>query len=634
MSAKLGAVLLAMMSGGLLPEQARAEEKPRPAPKTAEQLFAPTTVWNVHLTFTPEQWAALEPKVVGSPEERMRHFTPGRMLSARMVAEADGDKSGTLSKAEFQSLAGRWFTVWDEDKRGGLDGKNLRDGLNDLFELGALNGPKAQDAKEQRSDDIAAVMGLEFETARADLELEGQTFKDVAVRYKGNFSYMQSHGDLKRSLKVDLHEFVKDERLGGLHKLNFHSNVTDTSWMNEVLSHRLYRDGGVVAPRTAYARVSVTVPGVHDRHYVGLYSLVENIDSAFERMHYKTDKGALFKPVMPNLFTDLGDAWAPYEKVYYPKGKVTEKQQARLIAFSKFVSHASDKDFASKLEQYIDLDTFARYLAVTVSLTTLDSPLIIGHNFYVYLDPRTQKFSIIPWDLDHSFGNLNMFVNKEMETLSIERPWQGDKRFLARLFQVPKFKKLYLARLRELQQGAFKPERVKALVDETAAVIRPSVKDESTEKLARFDKLVAGEPVEQLPVRAPGMKKGQGAPPPPNPFSNEKVRPIKPFVEARSQSITAQLNGKEQGFVIKHPPMGPGLFFGHFILAALDADKNGLVSQEEFSQGFLRWFDASPEASGDALSVDQLRMGIDKSLLPPPGAMPAAPAPSADSSDD
>ncbi|ATB30519.1 CotH kinase family protein [Melittangium boletus] len=633
MSAKLGAVLLAMMSGGLLPEQARAEEKPRPAPQTAEQLFAPTTVWDVHLTFTPEQWAALEPKVVGSPEERMRHFTPGRMLSGRMVAEGDRDKSGTLSKAEFQTLAGNWFKTWDENKRGGLDGKNLRDGLNDLFELGALNH-KAEESKDQRSDDVAAVMGIQFETARANLELEGQTFKDVAVRYKGNFSYMQSHGDLKRSLKVDLHEFVKDERLGGLHKLNFHSNVTDTSWMNEVLSHRLYRDGGVVAPRTAYARVSVSVPGLHDRRYVGLYSLVENIDSAFERMHYQTDKGALFKPVMPNLFTDLGDTWATYEKAYYPKGKVTEKQQARLIAFSKFVSHASDKDFASKIEQYIDLDTFARYLAVSVSLTTLDSPLLIGHNFYVYLDPRTQKFSIIPWDLDHSFGNLNMFTNKEMETLSIEQPWQGEKRFLTRLFQQPKFKKLYLARLKELQQGAFKPERVKALVDETAAAIRPSVKDESPEKLARFDKLVAGEFVEQLPLRTPGMKKGQGAPPPPNPFINEKVRPIKPFAEARARSITAQLNGKEQGFVIKHPPMGPGLFFGHFILAALDTDKSGLVSQEEFSQGLQRWYEASPEASNGALTAEQLRVGIDKSLMPPPGSMPAAPAPSAESADD
>ena len=55
-------------------------------------------------------------------------------------------------------------------------------------------------------------------------------------------------------MKIDLNEYVKGQKLAGITKLNLHSNVTDASWMNEVLSHRLYRDAGVPAPRTAYAR--------------------------------------------------------------------------------------------------------------------------------------------------------------------------------------------------------------------------------------------------------------------------------------------------------------------------------------------------------------------------------------------
>ena len=49
--------------------------------------------------------------------------------------------------------------------------------------------------------------------------------------------------------------------------------------MNEVLAYRLYRDAGVPAPRTSYVRVSITVPGLYDRAYTGLYILVENVDS-------------------------------------------------------------------------------------------------------------------------------------------------------------------------------------------------------------------------------------------------------------------------------------------------------------------------------------------------------------------
>ena len=38
-----------------------AAEKGRGAPDSAAKLFQTKTVWNVQWTFTPEQWAAMEP---------------------------------------------------------------------------------------------------------------------------------------------------------------------------------------------------------------------------------------------------------------------------------------------------------------------------------------------------------------------------------------------------------------------------------------------------------------------------------------------------------------------------------------------------------------------------------------------
>src|SRR5204863_4642112 len=115
----------------------------------------------------------------------------------------------------------------------------------------------------------------------ADLDFDGDVIKDVAVRYKGNGTWMQSRGSPKRSLKVDLNHFVKGQKFAGVSKLNLHNNVTDASWMNEVLSHRLFRDAGVPAPRTAYARVYVTVPGKYNHEFLGLYSMVEDVDHTF-----------------------------------------------------------------------------------------------------------------------------------------------------------------------------------------------------------------------------------------------------------------------------------------------------------------------------------------------------------------
>ena len=84
-------------------------------------------------------------------------------------------------------------------------------------------------------------------------------------------------------------------------QLNLHNSVRDPSFMNEAVAYRLFRDGGVPASRTAYARVFVTVPGKYDQKYLGLYDLVEDVSPAFLKERFGTSKGALLKPVTPSL---------------------------------------------------------------------------------------------------------------------------------------------------------------------------------------------------------------------------------------------------------------------------------------------------------------------------------------------
>src|SRR5437899_13020153 len=98
--------------------------------------------------------------------------------------------------------------------------------------------------------------------------------------------------------------------------LTLHNNVTDASWMIEVLSHRLFRDAGVPASRTAYARVYVTVPGKFDKSYFGLYSLVEDVDDNFAEQHFAAKKVSSFSRVTPNPLTALGDDWKNYNQTY------------------------------------------------------------------------------------------------------------------------------------------------------------------------------------------------------------------------------------------------------------------------------------------------------------------------------
>ena len=220
-------------------------------------------------------------------------------------------------------------------------------------------------------------------------------------------------GKLHGALKVDLNEFAKGQKLAGLGKLNLHNNTTDASWMNEPLSYALYRAAGVPAPRTSYARVRVNAPGSHDNTYLGLYSIVENPDNNWAEANFGSKKGAIFKPVTPTLFRYLGDDWKAYNQIYDPKTELTDKQKRRVQDFAKLLTEANDADFARRLPEFLDVDEFSRFMAVTVWLSTLDSILTLGQNYVVYLHPKTDKVQFVPWDLDTRSATLACRVRRK-----------------------------------------------------------------------------------------------------------------------------------------------------------------------------------------------------------------------------
>lgn len=295
---------------------------------------------------------------------------------------------------------------------------------------------------------------------------------------------------------------------------------------------------------------------------------------------------------------------------------------------------SSDEEFAARIGDYLDLDEFARYMAVTVYLSTLDSILSMGQNFYVYLDPKTNKFQFLPWDLDHSFGQFAMGGDQsQREQLRINHPWRGDVHFLERVFKVEAFKKIYLAKFQEFNKTIFVPDRFLKQVDEFGAALRPAVKDESASMLERFDKVVAGEAI--APNRFGG---GFGA----------SVKPIKGFVVGRAASVKAQTEGTSEGISLNGgnrngPGFGPGNMLSPAFMTSMDTNKDGEISREEFAAGFEKWFAAWNTDKSGILTEDQLRARLNKEFMPqqnnrrgffggfggggdaPPGAPPVAP---------
>ncbi len=629
------------------------------APNKGAELFTLQKVWDANLTFSKDQWEAIEPKgggggMFGGPggvgprgggprggPGGPGGFNPARFMAGGWMQALDLDKDSKVSKKEFSDAFQRWTKEWDQGGVGEIGVDALRDGMNKTLAGGMPGGggpggggfaPRLQGAEGKRNG-LSAAAGIDFEYVRADLEFAGARVTNVAVRYKGNGTYMMSRGSEKKSLKLDLNEFVKGQKVAGVSKINFHNNVTDASWMNEPLSYALYRDAGVPAPRTSYARVNTSVGGVHTNRYLGLYSIVENLDDNWAESHFGTKKGAIFKPVTPGLFSDLGNDWAKYQQTYDPKGEPTARQKQRVIDFAKLVSHADDTEFARRLPEFIDVEEFSRFMAVTVWLSTLDSILTIGQNYVVYLHPKTDRFQFVPWDLDHSFGNFMLQgTQEEREQLSISEPWVGQNRFLERVMKVAVVREAYLSRMKEFQGTIFLPARIQKQVDELAGILKAAIRDEGDEKLSRFEKVVAGEPVGMAGFGGGG--RGPGGPGD-MPGFGQPVKPIKAFVGVRHQAVADQLAGKSPGKRIGTEAgpfggggggrgggrggFGPGTFLAPAVLQQADLDHNEKVSAAEMQKLGEKWWQEWDVEKTGMLTEEQLGNGLAKAFPMQPG---------------
>ena len=395
-----------------------------------------------------------------------------------------------------------------------------------------LRNPKAQ-----RSG-LAGVLGYDFDWVHAEVEFGGVPFSNVGARMKGNGTYLGSLYGWKRSFKVEFNRFVKAQKLGEVDEINFTNLIDDRSYLSDTLAYELFRDAGVPAPRTAYAWLRLSVAGQWDQKPLGLYVLIEPVGGAFAAERFGSKKVPVFKPVTYELFADLGGEWSAYAKIYDLKTKATAEQQRRVIDFARLVSHAPDPEFAERLETFLDLDEFAGFLAGEVFLSSYDSILSNGQNFYLYLDAKSDKFGFIPWDLDHAWGNFPFLgTARERERASIWHPWVGQNRFLERLMSVEKFRQIYRARLEDFSARLFVPTRLFQQIDEIAKVIRSPVAAESTFRLEKFELAVGDKAARHSPDGDP-----QGA--------NRPVLPLKHFIENRARSVRRQLDGKSKGIIL------------------------------------------------------------------------------------
>jgi spore coat protein H len=478
-----------------------------PATATADRFFGATNLYTFHLTIAPDQWAIMEQLDSVKPNA----FPPGRLN------RPPGIRPGPMFG------------------RGGNGPGPGRGG----------NGP---------------MMGLEFKKGTASLQFQGRSFGPVRVRFKGNSSFRFAAHSLKRSLKLDFSEPQKGLTFYGLTKLNLNNNAMDPAQLREALAYDVFRHAGVPAGRTAFAEVFLTVPGRYERAYAGLFTVVEQVDERFLKDRFGVKGGLLLKPEgLPGL-PYLGDDWSAYTNQVQSKMSVSAGDARRFMEFARFLNSAEDNRFQAGVGDYIDVDEHLRFLALEGVLANLDSPLMTGHNYYLYLHPQTRKLSWIPWDLNEAFGGFGPAGSPgEQIELSVDHPYTRVNRLAARLLETPVFKERYHQILGGLLATNFNAARLFPWIDAMTATIRSSLAKDPMVTLPQFEAALSGTNANatamadfnQQPGFFPGGRAGQGGP-------SRARAPLKLFINQRVASIHRQLEGKDNGYVPREIRPGPG----------------------------------------------------------------------------
>ena len=151
--------------------------------------------------------------------------------------------------------------------------------------------------------------------------------------------------------------------------------------------------------------------------------MVEAIDKKFLKRNFGTKKGTLVKGE-PKAYLDwYGDDWNSYIKKYRIKSGDKKKSIEQLIPLMDVINNfeGSDAMFETALESTFNIKSCLKAWAVNNVLVNIDAyNVCYPHNFYLYYNPKTDKFEWINYDGNYSFGAWSpVFTLEQMEALDI-----------------------------------------------------------------------------------------------------------------------------------------------------------------------------------------------------------------------
>jgi hypothetical protein len=276
--------------------------------------------------------------------------------------------------------------------------------------------------------------------------------------------------------------FHKDRPLNGMSAVNLVLEGSEWSLLAEALAFDLYQRAGNAAPLTEFLRVWV------DGRMDGYHLMVERVNRAFLRRNKLNDQGNLYK------------------LLWYGDGLVGQHQKntnphtghGDLLALVGLLRKSKGDEQWKVIQEHFNVNQVATYFAVNMVLSHWDG---FFNNYFTYHDTQgTKKWEMYPWDQDKSWGFHDAIGEDEV---FFDMPltfgmagaappgggnqgfggpfgggaawWRPPGHFSGPLLANPQFRKVFLARTKEILDRIYTKEVYFPLIDEMADRVREDV---------------------------------------------------------------------------------------------------------------------------------------------------------------
>lgn len=287
----------------------------------------------------------------------------------------------------------------------------------------------------------------------ASVSIDGVVFPKVGIRKKG---FIGSQSNTRPSLKIKLNHIDKEAEIEGLTNLTLNNNQQDMSQVSQFMGYALFNATGSPAPRCAYAKVTVNGKNL------GIYSHVESIRKPMLKRAFGKGKGTLYEGTV----VDFNKEWE--NSFEHKRGNDTHGRE-KINALIDVL--ADDQVTEQSIGELVDLDSFYRFWAVESLLGFWDGYSGNNNNFFIYLNPDTDKFHFLPWGADSLFMKFSMLDFAKNSRAPISVKTQGLIAY--RLYQFEAGRERYAKMMTELLKNHWNEAELLSEVDRIAAMIQP-----------------------------------------------------------------------------------------------------------------------------------------------------------------